>query len=104
MWFVIVVIFIIAIIFFRDKGQDSYPRQTTSRPDTSNEMREFEQLCKDTAEEIMRDSRTGCRFGGYCVYDSTEDDEEVCYCRFSNEYVKRHSPCPHFKAENHIRS
>lgn len=105
MWIAVVIIIVFVAIGISMRGQGE-SKQIEKYNNLEN-TRDFGQECKDLAEQILRDSHSGCAYSGCCVYDRTEtdeetlddddDDDEVCYCEHYGEYVKRHSPCEHFK-------
>lgn len=107
-WLVIIGIAIFAIVALTKGSSGSQNTQVNSETQTPGD---FGQQCRDIAEQILRDAHTGCAMGGCCVYDRSENDQEdddgdddddsvVCYCEHYGKYVRRHSPCEHFRDKN----
>lgn len=112
MWILVIVVIVIGCIVLavNSRGESAENIEVQQNPEN---LSDFELRCQNIADQILRDAHSGCAIGGCCVHDLTDagddsdewddendDDDEVCYCEYYGEYVKRHSPCEHFVDRN----
>ncbi len=106
MWIIVIIVIVIGCIIFSTNGNKSEEDTFQSQRNTEG-VQDYGEMCKNIADQMLREMHSGCVYSGCCVYDRVEtdesnlvdddDDDVVCYCEHYGKYVKRHSPCEHFR-------
>lgn len=106
MWIVVIIVIVIGCIIFSANGNKSEDNAFQSQRNSEG-VQDYGEMCKNIADQMLRDMHSGCAYRGFCVYERVEidesnsidddDDKVVCYCEHYGKYVKRHSPCEYFR-------